>query len=297
MRRLLAVFISFIALCTATAPAWAQRVRVVTTFSVLADIVRNVGGDAVELTNLVGPNADAHVYEPTPADARAMARAQVVIVNGLGFEGWLDRLIAASGYRGEVLVASKSITPRMLGDHPDPHAWQNLANGQIYVSNIQRALIKAAPLYASAIRQRGERYTAALQALEQEVRDAFAKLAPEARRVVTSHDAFGYFGAAYGIEFVAPQGWSTESEASARDVARIVQQIRTQRVRALFVENITDARLIKRIQAEAGGVIGATLYSDALSAPGTSADTYIKMFRHNAQALSAALRANPLVSR
>ncbi len=287
-RNAVALAAALLVMLTAASATAAERLRVVTTFSILADMVHNVGGEAIELTNLVGPNADAHVYEPTPKDAKALANAQLVIVNGLGFEGWLARLLAASGYRGEIVVASQGIAPRMLGEAPDPHAWQSLAHARQYVRTIQAALSKAAPQHAQALRQRGESYVAALEQLEAEVRAMLATIAPGQRRVITSHDAFGYFGAAYDIEFLAPQGWSTDSEASARDVARIVRQLKQQKVRALFVENITDARLIRRIQAEGGGVVGGTLYSDALSAPGTSADSYIKMFRQNAAALSKA---------
>jgi len=280
-------------LALAAAPALAQQparpLRVVASFSILADMVREVGGDAVEVTALVGPNADAHVFEPSPADARRLAGADLVVVNGLGFEGWLDRLVQASGYRGPMVVASNGVAGRTLGHGPDPHAWQDLANAQRYVANLRDALARVQPARAAEFERRAADYTGRLQALDREVRARFDAIAASQRRVITSHDAFGYFGAAYGIQFLAPQGVSTESEASAATVARLIDQIRSQNVRAVFVENITDPRLVERIAREGGVHAGGRLYSDALSMPGTEADTYLKLFACNARTIADAL--------
>lgn len=287
-------------LALAALPSWSQPtgttrpLRVVASFSILADVLRNVGGAAIEVATLVGPNADAHVFEPSPLDARRLSDAELVVVNGLGFEGWLDRLVRASGYRGPVLTASAGITPRLLGAVPDPHAWQDLAHTARYVVNLRYALVKARPTELSAIGGRSAAYLQRLATLDAEVRQTFAALPEERRRVITSHDAFGYFGAAYGIEFLAPQGTSTDSEASAAAVARLVEQIRRQGVRAVFVENISDPRLVERIAREGGATIGGRLYSDALSAPGTAADTYLKLFAHNAATLAAGMQGRKL---
>jgi zinc/manganese transport system substrate-binding protein len=273
-----------------------NRLRVVASFSILADMTRQVGGDAVVVWSLVGPNADAHAYAPSPADVKRVAAANLVIVNGLRFEGWLDRLIAASGYRGKVIVGTKGVVPRLLGGEPDPHAWQSLANALLYVENIRAALVAAMPIRAAAIDERARDYTARIRQLDQDARARFERMPPEHRRIITSHDAFGYLGASYGIDFISPQGRTTDSEASAADVARVIRQLKERQARALFVENITDPRLIQRIAKEAGIVAGGALYSDALSPPGSAADTYLKMYAHNVDALATALAAAPLAS-
>jgi zinc/manganese transport system substrate-binding protein len=263
--------------------------QVVATFSILADMVREVGGPAVEVSALVGPNADAHVFEPTPSDVRRMARADLVVANGLRFEGWIERLIKASGYRGQVVVASAGITPLRLDGGADPHAWQNLANGQRYAETIRAALVAAAPARAAEINTRAAAYQQRLIALDQDTRSRIAALPESRRRVITSHDAFGYFAAAYGVRFIAPRGWTTGSEPSAEAVARIVRQARESKASALLVENISDPRLIERIAREANLKVGGALYSDALSAPGTAADTYIHLFEHNVRTLIEAM--------
>lgn len=271
----------------------ARPLRVVASFSILADLVANVGGPDVEVHALVGRDADAHVYQPAPADVKRVAQADLVVVNGLHYEGWLTRLVQSAGFKGPVLVCSDGLTPRRMGADPDPHAWQDLASARHYVARIRDALVQARPAQADALRRRAADYTAQLDALDRQTRADFATLPADRRRVVTSHDAFGYFAAAYGIEFLAAQRWNTDSEPSAADVARLIRQIRAQRAAALFVENISDPRLVQRIAQETGAVVGGTLYSDALSAPGTAADTYLKLFHHNAQTLLAGLRRSP----
>lgn len=270
-----------------------RPLRVVASFSILADLLREVGGRSVEVAALVGPDADAHVYEPRPADALLLAQADWVVVNGLGFEGWIDRLVRASGYRGEVQVASSGVSTRQLGGAPDPHAWQALPNAQRYVQVMLDGLLRLRPADAVILRERAARYGTRLAALDAEVRGALAAVPAGRRRVLTSHDAFGYFGGAYGVEFIAAQGRNTGSEASAAEVARLIDQIRSHRVAAVFVENISDPRLIERIAREGGVAVGGRLYSDALSPPGTEADTYLRLFARNAGAIVAALQAAP----
>jgi zinc/manganese transport system substrate-binding protein len=283
---------ALLALATAVT-AWAQKpprpLRVVASFSILADMVGEVGGDGVEVTALVGPDADAHVFQPSPADARRLAAADLVVVNGLGFEGWFDRLVRASGYRGPTVVASEGIATRRLGRGTDPHAWQDLANARRYVANLQQALARAKPTLSDQFERRAADYIERLEALGREIRTRFDGIPASSRRAITSHDAFGYFGAAYNVSFLAPRGMSTESEASAAAVARLIDQIRRENVRAVFVENITDPRLIERIAREGGVHVGGRLYSDALSLPGTEADTYLKLFAHNARTIANAL--------
>ena len=271
-------------------PASAQeRLKVVASFSILGDLVRNVGGTSVSVTTLVGPDSDAHVYSPTPADAKKLADARLIFINGLGFEGWLPRLVKSAGSKAAVVTATSGIAPLKLGSDADPHAWQSVANAKIYVTNIREALVAADSANAEAYKSYASAYLADLDALDREVREAVAQIPPDRRKVISTHNAFGYFAAAYGVEFIAPLGVSTESEASARDIAGIITQIRTARIPAVFLENITDPRLIRRISAETGAKVGGTLYSDSLTAEKGDSPTYIAMVRHNIKALTSAL--------
>ncbi len=268
-------------------------VDVVATFSILGDMVRQVGGDRVRVTTLVGPDSDAHVYQPTPADARAVAGARLLVINGLGFEGWIDRLTEASGYQGRIVTATAGVETRRMADPDrgaiDPHAWQSLANARIYVRNIADGLAAIDPAGAEIYRGNAARYMEKIDAVEAQVREAVDSLPAERRKVVTSHDAFGYLSAAYGIEFHAPVGFSTEAEASAGDVARLIRQINKEKIPAVFVENISDRRLLDQIVRETGAQIGGTLYSDALSKEDEPAGTHLGMMLHNIRTLVAAL--------
>lgn len=269
------------------------KLPVVATFSILADLARDVGGDRVEVISLVGPNGDPHVYQPSPEDAKNLNAARLILVNGLGLEGWLDRLIKASGAKAPIIVATKGIAPRKMEEDGkiglDPHAWQSIPNAEIYVANIRDGLIAVDPAGADAYRANAAACLATLADLDKEVRAALAKIPAQRREIITTHDAFGYFGEAYDFKFIAPEGVSTESEASARDVAKIIRQIKAQNIPAVFLENVTDPRLVKSIASESGAKIGGTLYSDALSSPDGPAGSYIEMMRNNIRELSAAL--------
>ena len=278
-----------------------DRIKILASFSILGDFVRNVGGDRVEVVSLVGPEDDAHVYAPTPADARRVAGARLMVINGLGFEGWIDRLVQSSGSRAVPVVASKGIRPLSepdghgqghathRHDGPDPHAWQDVGNARIYVANIRDALAAADPAHRGVYAANAAAYLEKLNALDKEIRAAIDRIPAERRKVITSHDAFGYFEHAYGLTFLAPQGVSTESEPSAADVARIIRQVRKDRIPALFLEKFTDPRLMERIAQETGARLGARVYSDSLSPPDGPAGTYIDMMRHNIRAFSTAL--------
>jgi zinc/manganese transport system substrate-binding protein len=271
-----------------------EKLKVLATFSILGDFVRNVGGERVEVATLVGPNSDAHVYAPAPADAKKVADAKVVFTNGLGYEGWMSRLVKASGTKAPVAVATKGIKERKApGGHghggADPHAWQSVANAKIYVANIRDALIAADPAGKAAYEANAAAYLGKLDALDQDVKAAVAAIPADRRKIISTHDAFGYFQQAYGVEFIAPQGVSTEAEPSARDVARIITQVRKQKIPAVFLENIADGRLMERIAHESGARIGGKLYSDALTDAKGDAPTYLDMMRHNIKQISAAL--------
>ncbi|CAM3371092.1 Metal ABC transporter substrate-binding protein [Bordetella sputigena] len=285
--------------------------HVVASFSILGDMVRQIGGDDVRVDTLVGPDGDAHEYEPTPADARALSTARLLVVNGLNFETWLARLVKSANFKGATVVASEGVQPRDFDDddvggqaadagshgghghhdaHVDPHAWQSLANGALYARNIGAALAKADPTHADAYRQRTDAYVARIEALDQRVKQAFAALPAERRRVVTSHDAFGYFGQAYGVTFISTMGISTDAEPSAADLARIIDQVKREKVPAVFLENVSNPRLGQRIAHESGAKLGGTLYSDALARPGLPAATYLGMFEWNLSQFMAALK-------
>jgi zinc/manganese transport system substrate-binding protein len=266
-----------------------EPIAVVASFSILADFVKRVGGAAVLVSTIVGPDGDAHVYEPTPADGKKLQRAKIVFVNGLGFEGWLDRLVKASGTKARVVVASAGVAPRELEGAPDPHAWQDVANARRYVENIRAALAAADPARAALYDANAAKYIEELDALDAEIRRGLEAIPADRRRIVSTHDAFGYFSTRYGIEFIAPEGLSTEAEPSAKDVARIVDAARKEKVAAVFLENIVDPRLARSISADSGAKMGGALYSDALSPPGGPAPDYIAMMRHNVRELAKAL--------
>ncbi|MEN3351220.1 MAG: zinc/manganese transport system substrate-binding protein [Bradyrhizobium sp.] len=288
MRRLFGLI--SLALAMASCPAQAaERISVVASFSILADMVRNVGGDSVDVIALVGPDGDAHVYAPTPSDAKKVAGARLLVINGLSFEGWLPRLLQASASKAPVAVATNGIMPRKLGGHEDPHAWQSVANAKIYVVNIRDGLIAAAPEHAGVFKANADAYLARLEVLDREVHEAVARIPEVRRKVISTHGAFGYFADAYGITFFSPLSVSTDSEPSARDIAAIIAQIKVAKIPAVFLENISDPRLIERIAAETGARVGGTLYSDSLTGEKGQAPTYIDMVRHNIKALTSAL--------
>jgi len=288
MQRLFGL-ICLVLIATAVPARAQERLKVVASFSILGDFVRNVGGTSVSVTTLVGPDGDAHVYSPTPGDAKKIAEAKLIFINGLGFEGWLPRLLKSAGSKATVVTATTGIAPLKLGSAADPHAWQSVANAKIYVGNIRDALVAADAASAEVFRANAEAYLAKLDALDREVRQAIAKIPEGRRKLITNHDAFGYFATAYGLAFIAPVGVSTESEPSARDIAAIITQIKTAKIPAVFLENVSDDRLIRRISAETGARVGGTLYSDGLTAEKGDAPTYIDMVRHNIKALTSAL--------
>ena len=274
----------------------AKTLEAVASFTVLADMVRQVGGDRVHVASLIGPNGDPHAFEPTPDDARRLKAADLVFVNGLALEGWMDRLITASGYAGKVVVLTDGVPTRHMVDDgrdvTDPHAWNSAANGVIYVQNITKALTAADPEGAATYKANGERYAQVLRDLDAYARQQVASVPPAQRKVLTSHDAFGYFGAAYGVEFLSPLGLSTESEASAKDVANLIRQIKKEGVRAYFVENSNDPRLVRQIASATGAQPGGKLYVEALSPPDGPAPSYVAMFRHNVDAMVRAMKAH-----
>ena len=286
-------------------PVAAAEIKAVASFSILGDIVAQVGGDRLELTTIVGPNADTHVYEPKPADAQALSQADIFFVNGLGFEGWLDRLEEATGFAGPVVVASAGVKTHDMaeeehaegGEHEDdhdhgetdPHAWQSLKNGLLYVKNVAAGLCAVDPDGCATYEANAATYSSQIAALDAEVVAAIDTVPPAQRKVITTHDAFGYFGEEYGVQFLAPEGISTDSEASAADVGKLIKQIRADGVKALFVENMSDGRLVEQIAQETGATVGGELFADALSEPEQGAASYLDMFRHNVGLLVPAM--------
>jgi zinc/manganese transport system substrate-binding protein len=277
--------------------AWPVRaqdpLRVVASMSVIADLTRQVGGDRVAVTTLVGPDGDAHVYQPRPSDARAVAAADALVINGLGLEGWIARL--TDGARARVVVASDGARLQAVaaGGHAhgttDPHAWLDLGNGKIYVANIARGLAAVDPAHAATYQTNAASYARRLDDLDARVRQTLARVPPARRKAITTHDAFRYFGAAYGITFLAPVGLSTESEPTAAGMAKLVRQMKREHITALFIETISDPRLLEQLARDAGAVIGGKLYADALSGPDGPATSYLALFEHNAATLARGL--------
>lgn len=359
-RVLTLLMLGAVGVCVPAAAQNAEPLRVVASFSVLGDMVREIGGDDVSVTTLVGPDGDAHSYEPTPAAARQLKDAAVLVENGLDFETWLPRLAKAADFSGATIVATAGITPRKMAesksesahagshhqadgddhDHDDhdhdghdhdghdhdahdhdhdthkhdahnddashthadndhhhhhhgdqdPHAWQSLKNGVVYARNIAEGLAASDPSHAAGYRQRAQAYIARLEALDTRIRETFAAIPAERRQVVSSHDAFGYFGDAYGVRFIPVAGLSTDAEPSAADMARIIEEVKREHVSAVFVENISNPALVRQIARETGARVGGTLYSDALAPSGQPAATYLGMFEWNARQLAEALQ-------
>lgn len=289
--------------------------NVVASFSILGDMVGQIGGDHIALTTIVGPNGNVHSFEPRPSDAKALAQAQLLVVNGLNFEGWLPRLEKASGFKGTEVVASRGVAVRQLSEaelasvadshghgktgghldeaHPgeiDPHAWQSLGNGMIYARNIASALIKADPANAEDYRARAELYISEMKKLDEEIRQVLATIPPDRRKVVTSHDAFGYFARDYGVQFISAMGISSDAEPSAKGLALLIKQVKATHSPAVFLENVSNPKLIKQIARETDAKLGGSLYSDALDQPDKPAGTYLGMFKWNAGQLIYALK-------
>lgn len=314
-------FAAFASVLSLTAATAAEPLKVVASFSIIGDLAKNVGGDRVEITTLVGPNGDAHVYEPRPADAAALSSAAIVLVNGAQFEGFLPRLVEASGSKAPVVEVSKGIEllkseeehhhgeEAHEGGHDDahdeeaeaghdhghhhgafdPHAWQSVANAQIYVTNIATAFCAADAAGCDVYKANADAYNQKLASLDAEIRADVAAIPADKRTIITSHDAFGYFEHAYGLKFIAPEGVSTDAEASAADVAALIRQVREDKAAAIFVENITNANLINQIASETGLKLGGELFSDALSDANGPAATYVDMMRHNIETIRGAI--------
>ena len=264
--------------------------KVVTSFSILEDLVKALGGEQVEITNLVARNSDAHSYQPKPSDAIAIAKADLVVANGLGFEGWITRLMDNNGYKNARLIASQGVHELIQSGEVDPHAWQSFSNITLYIHNISRQLMLLRPQHSREFTDRRDKLLQKLNALRSDLMQQVDAIPSSNRVVVTSHDAFGYLGREFGFTFLAPVGLSTEAEASASDVAQLIDQIHTLGVQALFIENINNPMLLQQISSETGVRIGGRLYSDALSEQDGPASTYLAMMRHNLETLTHALK-------
>lgn len=302
-RGLLALpFLSGLRPCKAAAQAASGVLTVVASFTILGDMVRQLGGEGVALRVIAGPDADAHAFQPRPSDAVALRGATMLVRNGLGFDAWFDRLARAAGGGNPVTVtATEGITPRLMEAHgrggparrvPDPHAWQDLRLARTYLRNITAGLAMADPAGADGYGRREAGFAQRLEALDAWVRVQVATVPPTRRRVLTAHEAFGYFGAAYGIEFLAPQGISTAAEPSAAEVAKLIRQVRAEGITAVFVESIASPATLTRLAQEAGVRVGGRLYADALSGPDGPAPNFEAMVRHNVTLMVAAMRGS-----
>jgi|SRR5476651_1480626 len=265
-----------------------DRLKVVATFSILGELISEVGGERVDVTTFVAPDTDAHTYQPKPTDIRALATAKVLVSNGLGFEGWIDRLADAAAFKGTRIVASTGVA----ATGTDPHCWQDVACTRIYVANIAAGLSTADPANAAFYRDRAQTYDGRLAVLDSWIRGQIATVPEDRRKAITGHNSFRYFARAYGVTFESPRGYNTDSEPSARDMANLIRQVREQKIKALFIENMTNPVLVDEIAKDSGATVGPRLYSDALSKPGGPAPTYEAMMRHNVAALVAGMSKN-----
>jgi zinc/manganese transport system substrate-binding protein len=287
-RRILLASSLALSLLASTHATAADKIAVTASFSILGDLVRAVGGDRVTVTTLVGPNEDAHVFEPKPTDAKNIVRSQLLVTNGLGFEPWATKLAKSAGYKGEIVVAATGVKARPS----DPHAWQDPNNVELYVRNIAAGLAKVDAAGAATYQANADAYVKELQALDAWAKAQFLEILVVKRKVITSHDAFGYFGAHYQIKFIAPQGVNTEAEPSAKQVAQLIKQIQREKIKAIFVENMSNPKLLDQLSKDAGATVGASLYADALSGPDQPGATYLQMMRHNVTQLAAGMRLN-----
>jgi zinc/manganese transport system substrate-binding protein len=298
MRCLAAVVLGLVG-AVSTQPGFSAdetTLRVVASFTVLSDLTHEIGVDLVTVQSLVGPDGDAHIYQPTPADVRTVGSARIVVLNGLGFEGWMSRLLDSAQFQGVVVVATDGLAARVAEGHADPHAWQDPRNVQTYVTNIGNALVHALPAHSDQLKARMAQYIGRLDRLDHALKGEFAAIPAARRRVITTHDAFAYFGAAYGIEFLPVQGWTTEAEPSAAAVGRLVEQARSHRAAAVFLENIADPRMMRQLARDTGLTVGGRLHSDALAPRGEPAATYVGMIRANADALLEVMRKDSQTS-
>ncbi len=299
MQKLIQKLLAPLALAVLSTTSFAaDKIPVTTSFSILGDLVSVVGGDRVSVTTLVGPDQDAHEFEPKPADAKSIVQGKLFVVNGLGFEHWAQKLAKSASYKGATVVASKGVKARTMTSEDgksvetDPHAWQNPENVVLYVRNIAEALGKVDPENAATFKANSEAYVKELQTLDAWAKEQFAALPKEKRKVITSHDAFGYFGAHYGVAFLAPQGISTDAEPSAKHVAQLIKQMQREKIKAIFLENMSNSKLLEQLSKDAGATVGASLYADALSAPGQPGASYLQMARYNVTALVAGMQKN-----
>ncbi|AEW44519.1 zinc/manganese transport system substrate-binding protein [Serratia symbiotica str. 'Cinara cedri'] len=271
-----------------------KTINAVSSFSILSDIIKQVGGEHVKVSTLVKPASDPHSFEPSPKDSKLLLQADIVFVNGLGLEGWLDRLVKASSYRGRIIIASRGIYTQQIEEGgnkmTDYHAWNSMKNGVQYATNIMNALIAADPQDANYFFRQGTEYIQQLKKLDLWAKTQFAAIPLQKRRVLTSHYAFGYFGREYGITFLAPIGFSTEAEANARNIANLIKQIKKEKLSAYFIESQTDSRLVKQIAANTGAKAGGELYPEALSDVYGPAATYLQSFKHNVNMLLSSMQ-------
>lgn len=277
----------------------AEQIPVTASFSILGDLVRIVGGDRVTVTTLVGPDEDAHVFEPKPSDAKNLLQSKLLVINGLGFEPWAEKLAKSAGYKGDTRIASQGVQARTMPvekghkhSEADPHAWQNPTNVITYVRNIAAALTQLDPAGAATFQRNSDAYVKELETLDHWTKDQFAQLGKDRRKVITSHNAFGYFAAQYQVIFLAPQGVSTDSEPSAKDVANLIRQIKHEKIKAVFVENMSNPKLLAQLSKDTGVTLGPRLYVDALSGPQEAGSTYLKMMRHNVTQLVTGMQRN-----
>ncbi len=268
-------------------PAHADKTNVIATISIIGDVVKNVAGDSVNLITLVGPDGDAHEYEPIPADSINIAKANIIFENGLNLEHWLDKLYSASGSKAKRIVVSKGVSPRIFEDNPqetDPHAWQDVTNVILYTQNVRDALIALDSANKDKYTANAADYIAKLQSLDAWVQAQVVLIPVDKRKLVTNHDALGYFARRYGFQIIGaviPSATTEAADPSAKQTADLLNIIKANGVHAIFSENMANPKIAQTLAKEAGVVVGPELYTDALGPVGSEGETYLKMIKYN----------------
>lgn len=287
---LLAVFIS----CNSETPEnSSDKIKTVSTISIINDMVKNIGGDKVETHLICAIGTDPHSYIPKPSDPREISKSDIVFNNGIGLEHWIEQMIRNAGGDRPVIIVSEGITPirdEAGFEDPDPHAWFDLENAQVYAKNIASGLIAIDPENESYYQANLERYLSELDEAHNWAKQQISEIPQVARVLITSHDAFRYFGKTYGLEVHGLQGISTESKPRTEDVKNIIDLIKEKNLKAVFIETTVNPALLQQITNETGAVIGGTLYSDSIGEPGSDGETFINAFKSNVSKIKNALK-------
>lgn len=273
-------------------PAFLGAQNILTTTSVLRDMAQHIAPDHCRVETIVPRGMDPHIYEPTPSDIDLVLASDLIFMNGLRLEGWLDKIISNAGRHGKKVIVTEGITPITSLEYesaPDPHAWMDLSLGLTYLKNMRKALVELMPRHADEIQQKYDTYIREMRDVHEWTREQIQSIPAENRVLITSHDAFQYFGRAYGMELHAALGLSTDADVKTGDVLNITRLLESSAIPAIFIESTINPKLLEQIASDYNVVIGGELYADALSSQNGPAGTYLDLFRHNVNTITQAL--------